>query len=184
MTSSDSEDRRALLQEKTIEEVVNFWYTYNQLFKAANCQRHLGRGISVSTALLGGILTYGLIWDGISNSIMIGLAVLISVLSALRSALRPSEKQRNLRAAAHEYKNLCDEARLLLQLDFADDALTNDELEKEVRELDRRRRELNKETPDVSSIWYHYIKYRKSSNGLAEVSVSDEERALVMGQDP
>jgi len=181
--SNNSENQRDRLKEKTIEEVVSFWYTYNQLFKSANFYRHLNQSISLLTAILGGVLTYGLIWDGISNTLMIGFAVLISVLSGFRSALRPADKQRKLREAANEYKALCDEAKLILQLDFPDEEVSNEELNARVRQIDENRRNLNKDTPDVSSLWYYYIKYRKSPAGLGEITVSDTERAMILGQD-
>lgn len=182
-TSNEFDDRRSMLEEKTIEEIVSLWYTYNQLFKAANFQRHLGRGISISIASLGGILSFGLIWDGIGHSLMIALAVLVSVLSALRTALRPAEKQRELRDAANLYKDLCEEAQVLLELDLSNVQTTNEEIETRVREINERRRQLNKDTPDVSSIWYHYVKLRKGTDALEEISVSDSERAVVLGHD-
>jgi hypothetical protein len=183
VTSNNPETRRDLLKEKTIEEIVSLWYTYNQLFKAANFLRHVSRGISLFTAVLGGILTYGLIWDGIENELMIALAVLISILTALRSALRPAEKQRELRTAANEYKNLCEEAKLILQIDFPNMELEADQIEEKVKNINKTRRELNTEHPDVSSVWYQYVKYFKSPNGLSEISVSETERTMVLGQD-
>ncbi|WP_139231244.1 hypothetical protein [Halostagnicola kamekurae] len=183
VTSNKSKNRRSLLEDKAIEEIVSLWYTYNQLFKAANFHRHVSQGVSLITATLGGILTYGLIWDGIPNTSMIGFAVLISVLTALRSSFQLTDKQRELRAAANEYKDLCDETRLLLQLDFPNEEVSDVEIEDKIREINERRRELNKESPDVSSFWYHYIKYRKSPSALGEITVSDTERAIVTGQD-
>ena len=114
---------------------------------------------------------------------MIALAVLVSVLSALRTALRPAEKQRELRDAANLYKNLCEEAQLLLELDFSNAQTSNGEIEASVREINEKRRQFNKDTPDVSSFWYHYVKFRKGSDALEEISVSDSERAVVLGQD-
>ena len=166
-----------------IEEIVSLWYSYNQHFKAANFYRYLGSGITILTTFLGGVLTYGLIWDGIQTKYMIALAVLISVLAAVRSALRPDEKQRGIREGANEYKDLCEEAKLILQLDFPDSEISENDLETKVRQVDKQRREINLNTPDISSLWYKYVKWRKATDGLAEIKVSETERELVLGKD-
>jgi hypothetical protein len=167
------------LKRKLVEEVVSNWYTYNQLYKAANFYRYLGTTLSILTFAIGGVLSYGLIWDAFPNRYMIVLAVSISVISAIQSVIRPGATQRELRDAAAEYKDLCERGQLTLQIEFEDTDLSA--VYNKVTSFNTERRELNKDSPDVSSLWYHYIKHRKSADGLGEICVDDDEFAAIMG---
>lgn len=177
MTSTNNSPKK--LKRKLIEEIVSNWYTYNQLYKAANFYRYLGTALSILTFAIGGVLSYGLIWDAFPTRYMIVLAVSISVISAIQSVISPSATQRELRDAAAEYKDLCERGQLTLQIEFEDSDLSA--MHDKVKSLNAERRELNKNSPDVSSLWYRYIKYRKSADSLGEISVDEDEFAAVVG---
>ena len=173
--------KREQVKELSQELAVSLWYTYNQHFKVANGYRYFRMSTDVLTAVIGGILTYALIWDGISTNVMIALAVTIAVLTGIRSAVKPGRQESQFRQSANEYKYLFDGVRDFLKLDIEDSARSADELAEEYREYNNQRRELNREAPDAGSLWHKYVQWRVGDDGPDDISVTDAEIQKVMG---
>jgi hypothetical protein len=178
MDKIDSEERRERIKDRCMDQASSAWWSYNQHFKAANFNKFLGYGFSALVAVLGGILSYGLIWDGVPDWLMIVLAVSVSVASGLELILSPSDKRERLADSAHEYQALFDDVVDFLELELPRNDRSTDDLDEEYEELRQRRRELNDETPDVSSFWYLYVKWRKGSDGMKEAFSGDAEEEL------
>lgn len=174
----DGEERRERIQKRCADLVSSAWWSYNQHFKAANFNKFLGYGLSTLVAVLGGVLSYGLIWDGIPDWVMIALAVSVSVFSGIQLVISPSDKRERLADSAHEYQELFDSGVNFLELELPRDDRTTDEVYSDYQELCKRRRKLNEETPDVSSFWYLYVKWRKGSEGMKEAFSGESEREL------
>ena len=102
-------DLQTRITERTEEQAVSLWYTYNQHFTAANFYRYLAISIDIGSVGLGGVLTYSLIWNALSMRTMAGLAVLIAVLTGVRAAVRPERQEERIRQSAHKYHRLFDE---------------------------------------------------------------------------
>lgn len=178
METISSEERRERIKNRSKDICSSAWWSYNQHFKAANFNKILGYAFSSIVAILGGILSYGLIWDGVPNWIMIILAVSVSVVSGLQLVFSPSDKRERLSESAHEYQALFDDTVDFIELELPRDDLSTDDVNEEFKELRRRRRQLNEETPDVSSVWYRYLEWRKGSEGMKEAFSDDVEREL------
>ena len=178
MEKIDSDERRERIKKRCMDQASSAWWTYNQHFKAANFNKFLGFGFSTLVAVFGGILSYGLIWEGVPNWAMIALAVSVSVISGMQLVLSPSDRREDLSDSAHQYQALFEDAVDFLTLDLPRDDKTTDELDRKYQELRCRRRELNEETPDVSSIWYRYINFTKGSDGMKEAFSGDREQEL------
>lgn len=178
MEKIDSEERRERIKERCMDQASSAWWSYNQHFKVANFNKFLGYGFSSLVAVLGGILSYGLIWDGVPDWVMIVLAVSVSVVSGMQLVFSPSDKRERLADSAHEYQALFDDVVDFLELELPRDDRTTDDLDEEYEELRQRRRKLNEETPDVSSFWYLYVKWRKGSGGMKEAFSGDAEKEL------
>lgn len=178
MDRIDTEQRRERIKSRCVDLSSSTWWTYNQHYKAANFNKFLGRGFSILIAVLGGILSYGLIWDEITNWLMVILAVSVSVISGIQLALSPSDERERLAESAHQYQVLFDDVVEFLELEILRDDKTVDDIYTEYQELQQRRKELNKESPDVSSFWYHYIKAIKGSEGMKEAFSSDSEKDI------
>lgn len=175
--------KRDQVKELSQELAVSLWYTYNQHFKVANGYRYFRIFIDVVTAVIGGILTYALIWDGVSTNPMIALAVTIAVLTGIRSAVKPGKQEIQFRQSANEYKFLFDGVRDFLKLDIEDSTQPTDELAEQYREYNNRRRELNRDAPDAGSLWHRYVQWRVGDDGPDDISVTDAEVQKVMGRD-
>jgi hypothetical protein len=175
--------KREQVKELSQELAVSLWYTYNQHFKVANGYRYFRILIDVLTAIIGGILTYALIWDGVSTNVMIVLAVTIAVLTGIRSAVKPGRQESRFRQSANEYKYQFDGVRDFLKLDIEDSARSVDDLAEQYREYNNRRRELNREAPDAGSLWHKYVQWRVGDDGPDDISVTDAEIQKVMGSD-
>lgn len=178
MQKIDSDERRERIQDRCMDLVSSAWWSYNQHFKAANFNKFLGYGLSTFVAVLGGVLSYGLIWDGVPDWVMIAVAVSVSVVSGIQLVISPSDKRERLADSAHEYQALFDCVVNFLELELPRDDRTTDEIYSEYEELCQRRQDLNEETPDVSSFWYLYVKYRKGSEGMKEAFSDKPERDL------
>lgn len=161
-----------------MDQASSAWWTYNQHYKAANFNKFLAYGFSLLIAALGGILSYGLIWDAVPTWLMIVLAVSVSVVSGLQLVISPSDKRERLADSANDYHALFDDVVDFLELELPSNSLSMDEVNTEYEELRERRRELNAASPDVSSFWYLYVKWRKGSDGMKEAFSSDAEQEL------
>lgn len=178
MQKIDSDERRERLKERCLDQASSAWWTYNQHFKAANFNKFLGFGFSTLVAVFGGILSYGLIWDGVPNWTMIAIAVSVSVVSGIQLVLSPSDRRENLSESGHQYQALFDDIVDFLTLELPRDDKTTAELNQEYQVLRRRRRELNEDSPDVSSLWYLYLKFTKGSEGMGEAFSDDQEQEM------
>ncbi|MCQ4334806.1 hypothetical protein KM295_15230 [Natronomonas sp. F2-12] len=175
--------KREQVKERSQELAVSLWYTYNQHFKVANGYRYCRVSIDVMTAVIGGILTYALIWDGVSTDVMIALAVTIAVLTGIRSAVKPGKQESQFRQSANEYKYLFDGVRDFLKLEIEDPSKSTDELVAQYRDYNNRRRELNRDAPDAGSLWHKYVQWRVGDDGPDDISVTDAEIQKIMGSD-
>jgi hypothetical protein len=171
------DDQRSRLTRRTEEHAMSLWYTYNQHFAAANFYRYVANGIDLATIGLGGVLTYSLIWKVLPMRAMAGFAVLTAVLTGIRAAIRPEQREERLRQSARQYHRLFDETRDFLTLTLPDGNTPIGEIQSRYEGTAEQRRDFNDELPDVSSLWYHYIKFFKGSDGLDEVTVTEAERA-------
>jgi len=173
METIDGEERRERVRKRTIDQASSAWYTYNQHYKAANFYKFLSLGFSSITAVIGGVLSYGLIWDGVPNWQMIVLAVSVSVVSGIQLVVEPGEKRDHLENSAQQYHALFDDLVDFLSLRVPYENDRDDAIVAEYEEFRKRREELNEEMPDVSSIWYRYIKWTKGPEGMQEAFADD-----------
>lgn len=174
----DDEERRERIQKRCTDHASSAWWSFNQHFKAANFNKFLGYGLSIIITILGGVLSYGLIWDTVPNWAMISLAVSVSVLSGIQLVISPSDKRDRLTNSAHEYQSLFDDVVDFVELDLPREDQTMPEIEEEYNEIRKRRKELNMETPDVSSFWYLYVKRQKGADGMKEAFSDETEKEL------
>lgn len=178
MDMIDNEERRDRLRERSMDQVSSTWYTYNQHYTAANFYKFMNIGLSSMIAIIGGILSYGLIWDGLPNWLMISLAVGVSVISGIQLVVEPGEKQDKLHNSAQQYHALFDDLVDFLSLDVPSENKDLDELQEAYEKYRKQREELNQEMPDVSSLWYKYIKITKGSEGMREAFSDNIEQEL------
>ncbi len=175
--------KREQVKQLSQELAVSLWYTYNQHFKVANAYRYFRVLIDVLTAVIGGILTYALIWDGVSTEVMIALAVTIAVLTGIRSAIKPGKQEWQFRQSANEYKFLFDGVRDFLKLEVEDSTRSVDDLASQYREYNDQRREFNREAPDAGSLWHKYVQWQVGEDGPDDISVTEAEIQKIMGSD-
>lgn len=179
MNTIDTEERRERIKERTIDQASSAWYTYNQHYKAANFYKFLSVSFSSVTAIIGGVLSYGLIWDAVPHGQMVILAVSVSVISGIQLVVEPGEKRDELQNSAQQYHALFDDLVDFLSLEVPHEGASHSSLKEEYDQFRDRREELNEEMPDVSSIWYRYIKWTKGSDGMREAFADEVAEELV-----
>lgn len=178
MDKIDDEERRCRLKDRSVDQASSAWYTYNQHYKAANFYKFLSIGLSSVITIIGGVLSYGLIWDELPNWFMISLAVAVSIISGIQLVVKPGEKRDRLHHSAQQYHALFDDLVDFLSLDLPSESKQVDTLQGRYEEFQEQREELNQEMPDVSSFWYRYIKFTKGTEGMQEAFAGDIEQEL------
>jgi hypothetical protein len=178
MDTIDDDESRDRLKDRTMDQASSAWYTYNQHYKAANFYKFLSIGLSSVIAIIGGVLSYGLIWDELPNWFMISMAVAVSVISGIQLVVEPGEKRDRLHHSAQQYHALFDDLVDFLSLDLPSESKDIDELQRTYEGFREQRESLNQEMPDVSSLWYRYIKFTKGSGGMREAFAGDVEQEL------
>lgn len=161
-------DEQKLVRSRAKDLASSTWFTYNQFYKAANFYKFLAIIISVSIVSIGGILTYSLIWDYYSMRFMVFLAISVSVLSGLELVVKPRTKHSELAEYGHRYQVLFDDVADFLTLNvFSEEDA--EYLTSRYDSLQEKRKELNGESPNLSSLWYWYIKLIKDEEGMQQV---------------
>lgn len=167
------------LRRRTEDLAVSSKYTYDQHYSAANFYKYLDIGMTVTAGILGALLTIGLLWETIDTSWMIVGAISVGCIEGIRLSLSPGERARMLRESAQEYQALFERSLDFLRLQVNRDDAAVDTLAEKYRDLNSERLELNEENPDVSSVWYQYIKLFKPAGGLDQTTASHAERQKI-----
>lgn len=148
---------RERIFDRAVDHRGSVYYTYQRNYFAAKCVGWLGWSLDVFTAILGGVLIFvlrsGNIQDGPTY-----LAVGILVSSLISSFYGPKLRSRDYYQAGQEHQELYDKFEDFVQFDIPDPSNTNNELRKEIEEINQRRHQLNQSTPQLGGIWYYTMK--------------------------
>lgn len=173
------ERKREGIRRRTEDLAVSLKYTYDQHYCAANFYGYLNIGMTVTAGILGAFLTIGLLWETIATGWMIVGAISVGCIEGIRLSLSPGERARILRQSAHDYQALFERSVDFLRLEANRDDTAVDTLAEKYLDLNSERLELNEENPDVSSIWYQYIKLLRPAGGLDQTTASHAERQTI-----
>lgn len=120
------------------------------------------------------------VWPGWTLYVLPGI---MAVITGYRRAAKPDKRSDRFRTSAKRHHGLFDEFRDFLVITLPSESITDSEVEEMFGELSERRRELNKESPDASSIWYYWIKYVRGEEKLQEqISTTPEMRDAIIGR--
>lgn len=181
MDKITDEEKLERVRYRTADQITSAWYTYNQHYSAANFYKFCRYALSIIIITLGSFLTYALVWKTVSNVILIGLAISISVISAIQLVVRPTKKRNELRQSAQKYHVLFDDLVDFFQIRSPSEDTNVDEVVSQYESYKDRRHELNREMPDLSSFWYHYVDKTKNEESM-ERAFADEAEIFVLRQ--
>lgn len=194
MTDDDLDyEAHERLRTRVANNMDSLLWTFKQHYKAGDIYGIINQGADVASTILAGILTYSLLWDVYSKSLMAGLAIIIAVISGFKTAARPQRlSEAHFRAGA-AYHRLFDQFRDFVTLDLANKNYGLENMRNDFEELASERRELNENQDDLSSIWYYWLKlsyWVRRGSPYQEVGTSEEAKrrltgeAKLSGQDP
>lgn len=184
MSDTDESGLRERVRFSAENKAESLHVTYDQHFSAANFYRWANRAIDTVIFAISGVLVSSAIWKTLPVSVIIGLTLTIAGLSGYRRAVKPDKRAERFRESARAYHALFEEFRDFLMLDIPSDEYSDEDIRQKHDELASKRRELNTEMPDASSIWYHYVERLKGEKQrLKEISTSQTVRETLSGRD-
>lgn len=177
-------DTHERLRNRVANMADNVLWTFKQHYTAASFYGYIGLVADIATALLGGILTYTLIWESISWRWMVGMTVVIAIISGFKVASKPQKRAEAHSKAGFAYHKLFDELKDFIELELADKSIGLKTMEERYGELSVNRRKLNNEMPNISSVWYRWLKFSQRlsrSSIYEEIETTEEAKERLTG---
>lgn len=166
------------LRGRAANQADSVLWTYKAYYEGADHYSKRNRRLDWLVFGISALLTTALIWGRAPQLLLIGLAIVSSVIVGYRRMADPGDRADDFYRAGDAYHRLFDEFRDYIQLELADDSNDLDELRSRYRELASRRRNLNEDMPDVTSKWYD----RLDESVYDEVATTEEAKKRLAGE--
>lgn len=138
-------------------------YSAKGHFVAANFWTNFHLWIGVPTAILAALAGASALSQFDNQNIIAGiLAIIVTALTAVTTFLNPNEKVNSHRNAGNKYNSLRNKARIFCEIDSSGEN-SDQELIRQLKELAKRRDELNQNSPQIPR-WV----YKKARKGIEE----------------
>jgi hypothetical protein len=182
MTDDEPASVRDRIERSALIKADSLNHTYNQHFLAANFYRWLNRFLDTVLFAASLLLVSQALWTVWPAWTTFAIPGLIAIIAGYRRTAKPDERSERFRRSASRHHALFDEFRDFLMVTLPDASFSDDELQDRFDELAERRRELNTEGPDASSVWYYWIKYMRGEEQLQEqITTTPEMRKAIIG---
>lgn len=165
------------IKEKIIKEAIRVeedsLYSAKGHFVAANVWTNLHLWIGIPTAALAAIAGAFALSKFDNHNIIAGfLAIIVTALTAITTFLNPNERSNCHRNAGNDYNSIRNKARIFYDVDSLIEE-SDQELVKQLKELTKKRDELNQNSPQVPR--WAYKKARKGiEEGEAEYTIDEK----------
>ncbi|NUC74759.1 hypothetical protein HTZ84_21080 [Haloterrigena sp. SYSU A558-1] len=183
MTGDQDPAFRDRIRKNAVIKADSACNTYNQHFLAANFYRWLNRFLDTVLFTASLLLVSQAVWTAWPRWTTIVLPLGMAVITGYRRAAKPDNRAERFRKSAKQHHALFDDYRDFLMVTLPSNRVTDAEIEETSEELSERRKELNLECPDASSLWYYWIKYVRGEEKLQEqISTTPEMREAIVGR--
>ena len=185
MTDGESSTVRGRIERSALIKADSLNHTYNQHFLAANFYRWLNRFLDTVLFAASLLLVSQALWTVWPAWTTFAIPGVMAIITGYRRAAKPDQRSERFRESANRHHALFDEFRDFLMVTLPDGSCSDDEVQDQFDELAERRRELNMDSPDASSLWYYWIKYVRGEEKLQEqISTTPEMRKAIIGRAP
>lgn len=154
MSDTFDYERHERLRERVANDADSVLWTFKAYYKAGSYYSNIGKLLDAMIFISSAFLTLGIIWRVTPNIILIILALVSAITTGYRRAASPEDRAEEFYRAANSYHRLFDEFREFIVLELSDESNSVDSMESEFKQLSSRRRDLNEDTPDITSKWY------------------------------
>jgi len=183
MTDSKASTVRDRIEQSALTKADSLNHTYNQHFLAANFYRWLNRFLDTVLFTASLLLVSQAVWSVWPRWTTIVLPLGMAVITGYRRAAKPDRRSEQFRKSANRHHALFDEFRDFLMVTLPDSSCSDNDVQHRFDKLAERRRELNMDSPDASSVWYYWIKYVRGEEKLKEqISTTTEMRKAIIGR--
>jgi len=150
-------------------------YSATGHFVAANFWTNFHLWIGVPTSILAAVAGGSALSQFDNHNIIAGiLAIVVTALTAVTTFLNPNEKANSHRNAGNKYNSLRNKARIFCEIDSCRED-SDQEITKQLKELAKRRDELNQNSPQIPG--WAYKKARKEiEEGEADYKVDEKNK--------
>ena len=183
MTDDSDSTVRDRIRKSAVIKADSACNTYNQHFLAANFYRWLNRFLDTVLFMASLLLVTQVVWEVWPRWTTIVLPLGIAVITGYRRAAKPDQRSARFRNSAKKHHALFDDFRDFLMISLPSDSVDDAEVKEWFEELSDRRKELNLDSPDASSLWYYWIKYVRRDEKLREqIDTTPEMREAIVGR--
>lgn len=135
--------------------------------------------LDYSVAVLTAVLAVLLVWGAAESTVLIGIAMLTSLISWASSVANLGVKSRQHYEAGDAYHSLFSDFRDFVTLDISEEEKSLDSKRESLDELTQQRRNLKRNTPRTTNFWYKCVKKSDVLNGI---ETDEEERKTLLGK--
>lgn len=183
MTDGEPSTVRGRIERSALIKADSLNHTYNQHFLAANFYRWLNRFLDTVLFAASLLLVSQVLWTVWPAWTSFAVPGLMAVITGYRRTAKPDQRSERFRESANRHHALFDEFRDFLMVTLPDASCSDSDVQHWFDELADRRRELNMDSPDASSLWYYWIKYVRGEEKLQEqISTTPEMRKAIIGR--
>ena len=178
MTDDFDYEQHERLRRRVATEADSVLWTFKAYYEGADYYTKRDRWIDLGIFAIASLLTVALIWDSVPQILLVSLAIMTAVMSGYRRMSDPGDRADECYRAAHAYQRLFDDFRDFIQLELACKETGLNEMHERYYELAERRRNLNEETPEVTSKWYENL----DDSVYDEVETTEEDKERLTGE--
>lgn len=157
MDNSFDYEKHERLRKKVANEADSVLWTFKACYKAADYYSKIQKVIDIAVFSFSAVISYGLVAKTIPSNFLVLLALASTIITGYKRAASPENRAEEFYRAANSYQRLFDEFMEYISLELADDSNELDELVSRYEALAARRRELNEDTPNMTSKWYNKL---------------------------
>jgi archaellum component FlaF (FlaF/FlaG flagellin family) len=176
MSDMADTDEIADLEASSADAMVDLAYTYKTFFGMSDWSYKIANTIDLISVLTSVGLLQSLVRQTLSNSLHVGMALVITLASFVNVGLNFNKRGNRFEETADAYNSLYKDFRHFKDVTLDNDDLTIEEKRRELDHLLERQQELNELTP---STWNFVFNRLDEEDVLGDIEVTEEERNRV-----
>ncbi|WP_128478213.1 hypothetical protein [Halorussus pelagicus] len=169
---------RKQIYSESIDLKNNELWNFKRYYLASTGFKWISNIAEWTTVIFGGVMTYGLTKGQFGPNLLASLSIGLFVVSLGTAIGRPRSKSKSYYNSGQKHQDLFDKVDSFIELDVKREEADIPELRDQLERLEKKRRQLNRDTPQLNGIWYYYLSWRKDKMFEQASTTEKEEKYL------
>ncbi|WP_161631408.1 SLATT domain-containing protein [Candidatus Halobonum tyrrellensis] len=150
------------MRERCAEMMNGLRYTFKTHYKMAEAYEKIGIAMNLLVAVGTAAIVVSLLWDAVSQQILITIAFLVAIGSWSQAVLKLGVKSQKHFSAGDRHHALYEDFKSFIDVEMHDDDTTISEKRERFRELTRTRDQINQMSPRTTNFWYNRLSEKEA----------------------